>query len=453
MIELNDETKEDYVKKILEALEKEKINTFRDIFLDFHPTDQAEIFNNLEPEQRRLVYEYLSPEEFSEIFESLDIDEQKEAAPELSKDYAADVYNNMSADDVADFLGELQQPNVREILGSMDKEEAREVQELLLYDEETAGSIMTKEFISLKSSSTVAEVIALLRKEGPEAETIYYLYVVDEDGRLAGVVSIRDLITASSEEQVENIMSTRVVSIHVKTDQEEAAQLIQKYDFLAAPVITDDNTLVGIITVDDALDVLEEEATEDFGEITASRGSTDISITSYQAAKMRTPWIILLMFFGLGTAEVINRFESTLETVVLLAAFIPLIMGSAGNTGTQSLAVSVRSLALGTSNKKGLVRTIWREFATGLLIGIVAGLAILVLIGTFYNDYTLGLIVGGSIVLSLGTASVIGMTIPLIINKMNLDPAIASGPFITTLNDIISLLIYFTIATSFLQYM
>lgn len=453
MIELNDETKEDYVKKIVEALEKEKINTFRDIFLDFHPTDQAEIFNNLEPEQRRLVYEYLSPEEFSEIFESLDIDEQKEAAPELSKDYAADVYNNMSADDVADFLGELQQPNVREILGSMDKEEAREVQELLLYDEETAGSIMTKEFISLKSSSTVAEVIALLRKEGPEAETIYYLYVVDEDGRLAGVVSIRDLITASSEEQVENIMSTRVVSIHVKTDQEEAAQLIQKYDFLAAPVITDDNTLVGIITVDDALDVLEEEATEDFGEITASRGSTDISITSYQAAKMRTPWIILLMFFGLGTAEVINRFESTLETVVLLAAFIPLIMGSAGNTGTQSLAVSVRSLALGTSNKKGLVRTIWREFATGLLIGIVAGLAILVLIGTFYNDYTLGLIVGGSIVLSLGTASVIGMTIPLIINKMNLDPAIASGPFITTLNDIISLLIYFTIATSFLQYM
>lgn len=453
MIELNDETKEDYVKKIVEALEKEKINTFRDIFLDFHPTDQAEIFNNLEPEQRRLVYEYLSPEEFSEIFESLDIDEQKEAAPELSKDYAADVYNNMSADDVADFLGELQQPNVREILGLMDKEEAKEVQELLLYDEETAGSIMTKEFISLKSSSTVAEVIALLRKEGPEAETIYYLYVVDEDGRLAGVVSIRDLITASSEEQIENIMSTRVVSIHVKTDQEEAAQLIQKYDFLAAPVITDDNTLVGIITVDDALDVLEEEATEDFGEITASRGSTDISITSYQAAKMRTPWIILLMFFGLGTAEVINRFESTLETVVLLAAFIPLIMGSAGNTGTQSLAVSVRSLALGTSNKKGLVRTIWREFATGLLIGIVAGLAILVLIGTFYNDYTLGLIVGGSIVLSLGTASVIGMTIPLIINKMNLDPAIASGPFITTLNDIISLLIYFTIATSFLQYM
>ncbi|RKD75645.1 magnesium transporter [Sinobaca qinghaiensis] len=453
MIELNDETKEDYVKKIIEALEKEDISVFRDIFLDFHPTDQAEIFNNLEPEQRGLVYKYLSPEEFSEIFESLDIDEQKEAAPELSKDYAADVYNNMSADDVADFLGELQQPNVREILGSMDKEEAREVQELLLYDEETAGAIMTKEFISLKSSSTVAEVIELLRKEGPEAETIYYLYVVDEDGRLAGVVSIRDLITASSEEQVENIMSTRVVSIHVKTDQEEAAQLIQKYDFLAAPVITDDNTLVGIITVDDALDVLEEEATEDFGEITASRGSTDVNITSYQAAKLRTPWIILLMFFGLGTAEVINRFESTLETVVLLAAFIPLIMGSAGNTGTQSLAVSVRSLATGASYKKGLARTIWREFATGLLIGSISGLVIFLLLGTFYNDFTLGLIVGGSIVLSLGAASVIGMTIPLIINKMNLDPAIASGPFITTLNDIISLLIYFTIATSFLQYM
>ncbi|MFB5662541.1 magnesium transporter [Alteribacillus sp. HJP-4] len=452
MVKLNDQTREDYMNQIIHAAVQDDIDQFRELFLELHPADQTDVFLSLGEEDRRRVYAFLSPEEFAEIFEGLDVEEQKEIAVELNKQYAAEVFNNMYADDVADFLGELENENVTDILHAMDDEDARDVRELLTYEEETAGAIMTKEFVSIKAANTVSEVIELLREEGPDAETIYYLYVTDVHGKLVGVTSIRDLITSTSEKTIESIMSNRVVAVNIHTDQEEVAQLIQKYDFLAAPVVTDDNMLVGIVTVDDALDVLEEEATEDFGELTASRGSTDISVNSFKAAKIRAPWIVLLMFLGLGTAEVIGRFEATLESVVLLAAFIPLIMGSAGNTGTQSLAVSVRALATGNLEKRGLWKTITREFFTGFFIGIMSGIVIAVLLAVIYQNIMLGLIVGMSILLSLGTASVIGTIIPLAIDKMKMDPAIASGPFITTLCDIISLLIYFTVATSFIPY-
>ncbi|WP_240374773.1 magnesium transporter [Bacillus piscicola] len=453
MVKLNEQTREEYMNQVMTAAMKGDIDEFRHLFLELHPADQTDVFLHLEPAERSRVYEYLSPEEFAEIFEGFEVDEQKEIANELNKHYAAEMFNNMYADDVADFFNELPPENVDDILKAMSTEEADDVRELLTYEEGTAGAIMTKEFIAIKATDSVGEVIERLRREGPTAETIYYLYVINQKGGLVGVTSIRDLITSSSQETIQNIMSTRVVSVYVATDQEEVALLIQKYDFLAAPVVTEHNVLVGIVTVDDVIDVLEEEAMEDLGEITASRGSTDMTLTALQAAVKRAPWIILLMFFGLFTAEVIGRFEKTLETVVMLAAFIPMIMGSAGNTGTQSLAVSVRALATGSLEKQGLWRTIGREFSTGLLIGVMSGVAIAGLLAIFYRDLLLGGIVGLSIMLSLGTASVVGSVVPLAINKMKLDPAIASGPFITTLNDIVSLLIYFSVATSFLQYL
>lgn len=452
MVKLNEQTREEYIEQVIFSIEQEEVDTFRHLFLELHPMDQTDVFLRLEAEERKRVYEYISPDEFAEIFEGLEIEDQKSVIVELHEVYAAEMFNHMFADNVADFLSEINESSRTKILQAMNKEEAEDVRELLTYEEETAGAIMTKEFISIKKSDTVEQVIERLRQEAPAAETIYYLYVVDDKGILVGVTSIRDLIISRSDAKVEDIMSTQVVSVHVKTDQEEVAQIIQKYDFLAAPVVTDHHLLVGIVTVDDVIDVLEEETTEDFGELTASRGSTDVMLTSFQAARKRAPWIILLMFFGLLTAEVIGRFEETLEAVVLLAAFIPMIMGSAGNTGTQSLAVSVRALATGTLEKRGWWRTFLREFSTGLLIGIMSGVVIMILLAILYREFLIGFIVGVSITLSLGMASVIGTVIPLLINKLKLDPAIASGPFITTINDIVSLLIYFTIATSFLQY-
>lgn len=334
----------------------------------------------------------------------------------------------------------------QEILVAMNKKEASEIKELMSYPPETAGAIMTKEFIVLRSTDTAADVIDHLRKEGPDAETIYYLYVVDEQKKLVGVVSLRDLITAPSDQTIETIMSTRVVSVLVGEDQEDVAKLIKKYDFLAAPVVTEQGTLVGIVTVDDIIDVLEEETEEDFGEMAAARGSMDTNISAFTAARKRAPWIIMLMFLGLITAEVIGQFEETLEAVILLSVFIPLIMDSAGNTGTQALAVVVRGLAVGTVDRSTVGKMLKREFGTGIMLGIMCAVTLLIVIPFLYGSFVLAGIVGVSLLLTLSVATMVGATIPLIINKLKIDPAVASGPFITTLNDILGLFIYFSIA-------
>ncbi|ARK29265.1 magnesium transporter [Halalkalibacter krulwichiae] len=453
MVKLNEQNREQYEQLILDTLQAEDRKQFRETFLELHPTDQIDIFVKIDEESRKRIYDYLSPEDFSHIFEGLEIDEQKNIYYELDENYSSEMFNNMFADDVADFLAVLKGGKAEDILLKMNQEEAQDVKELMSYAPETAGAVMTKEYVSISSTDIVSNVIEKLRNEAPDAETIYYLYVVDELEKLVGVISLRDLITAQPTEVIENIMSTRVVSVQDDMDQEDVAKLIKKYDFLAAPVVSKQNHLVGIVTFDDVIDILEEEATEDLGEISAAKGATDVNVSAFTAAKKRSPWIIMLMFFGLITAEVIGQFEDTLEAIVLLAAFIPLIMDSAGNTGTQSLAVAVRGLALGTIKKGSVGKMIRREFGTGLMLGLICMVVLGITVTIIHGHWMLALIVGFSIFCTLSIATVIGATVPLVINKLKLDPAIASGPFITTVNDILGLLIYFSIATALLDYL
>lgn len=452
MVKLNHENREQYINKIIEAINNKNNELFRELFIELHPTDQEEIITSLDQEQRRFIYKNLDPTEFGEIFQGLKLEQQKQLFNELDQDYAIKMLNDMYSDDVADFLSELPEEAKELYLQSMDHEEAQEVKDLLKYQEQTAGAIMTTEFISVSDSDKIEDVLNRLRVEGPDAETIYYIYVVDKDSHLVGVVSLRDLLVAPLEQRVEDVMSTRVVSIDVNTDQEEAAKIIKKYDFLALPV-TDNGKLVGIVTVDDVMDVIEEETEEDFGEISAARGSLDANISSVVAARRRAPWIIMLMFLGLITAGVIGQFEETLEEVILLAVFIPLIMDSAGNTGTQALAVVVRGLALGTVDSKSLFKMLKREFATGIMLGIFCAITLFIIVPIIYGSFWLAFIVGISLFLTLSIATIVGATVPLIINKLKIDPAVASGPFITTINDILGLLIYFSIATALLQYL
>lgn len=453
MVRLNNDTREEYAKHLLELIRGNQFELFQEDFLQLHSTDQADFYLTLEKEDRQRLYQVVSSEEMADVFQALEVEEQKDLITEIDHHYAAEMINHLYADDAADFLAELEQKEALKILTAMNLEDANDVRELMAYPPKTAGAIMTKEFVSLTTTHTAQEVIEQLRKEAPNAETIYYLYVVNQQKQLVGVLSLRDLITAQSNELIKDLMSPRVVSVASTTDQEEVAQLIKKYDFLAAPVVSSDGILLGIVTVDDVMDVLEDAATEDLGDFTASRGATDVSVSAFTAARLRAPWIVLLMFFGLITAGVIDQFEDTLSQNVLLAAFIPLLMGSAGNAGTQSLAVVVRGLAIGTLEKKGLFKTLLREFNTGMMIGLICAIALLFIIPTFYGSYMLAVIIGISIFCSLSVATVIGATVPLVINKLKLDPAFASGPFITTVNDILGLLIYFTIATSLLHFL
>lgn len=456
MEKLNQRNREDYIRTILNELNAQNIDQFRELFLELHPTDQMEIFMSLDEKDRHRVYEYTSPSELAEIFQALELEDQTRFVSELDQSFAVSMMNNMSSDDAADFLGQLPEVQSQQILNRMSKEDAQNVKSLLAYPEKTAGAIMTTELISISSKDTTSDVMAQLRKEGPKAETIYYLYVIDEAHKLVGVVSLRDLIVSDSDEIIENVMSTRVVSVAVNEDQEDVADMFRKYDFLAVPVVNKVGEFVGIITVDDVMDVIEEEATEDIGEISGVRGATDLNMTAFASARKRSPWIILLMFLGLITAGVIGEFEETLEAYVLLAAFIPMIMDSAGNTGTQSLAVVVRGLALGSIERSGIGRLLRRELFTGVMLGLICAIVISLIITIFpfiEGGFILGFIVGFSLFVALSVATFIGAIVPLIINKLKIDPAIASGPFITTINDIIGLFVYFTVATAMLQYL
>lgn len=453
MVKLNKKTREQYTKAILDALHNEGIEQFRQTFLELHPSDQLDIFVTLDNESRNRVYAYLSPDEFAEIFGGLNIVNQKLYFLELNEMYAYQMLNNMFTDDVVDFLTEINEVRAEDILQNMDEIKAEKVRALMSYAPETAGAIMTKELISISTTDIAENVLKRLRKDAPDAEIIYYLYVIDQDEKLVGVVSLRDLIIASPDDTVEQIMSTRAVSVPEDMDQEEVGHLIKKYDFLAVPVVSKQNRLLGIVTVDDVMDILEEEATEDFGEISATKGATDLNLSGFVTALKRSPWILALMFFGLITASVIGRFEETLESIVLLAVFMPLIMDSAGNVGTQSLAVAVRGLALGNVQKGGFWRMIRRELSAGIILGLISMVLITILVAVLYGDWMLALIVGVSILCTLSVSTVIGATVPLAINKLKLDPAIASGPFITTVNDILGLLIYFSIATSLMEYL
>lgn len=445
--------KDQYTKIILNTLAGEDINKFRKYFLALHPQDQIDIFTTLNHEQRIYSYHYLEPKEFAELFSALEINDQKMIYLELDEAYSTSMFNHMFTDDIVMFLAEINSDRVELILEKMEINKAKRVRNLMAYAEETAGSIMTTEFIHIATKDRVEYVLERLREEAPSTEVIYYLYVVDSEQKLVGVVSLRDLIIASPDEMVEDIMSTKVISVPEEMDQEDVGRTIKKYDFLAIPVTSQQNHLLGLVTVDDIMDILEEETTEDIEDLSATKGSTDLDLTGFESAKKRAPWIVTLMFLGLVTGSVIGYFEETLEAVVLLSVFIPVIMDSAGNVGTQSLTVAVRGIALGTLEKGSFMKIIKRELTAGFYLGLISMVSIILIISVFYQSWILAVIIGISLFLTLTVSTVVGFVIPLIINKLKFDPAIASGPFITTINDIVGLVIYFSIATLLMDFL
>lgn len=389
------------------------------------------------------------------LFENLESEdsEYKDVLAEMNPNYAAEMLSNMYADDAVDVLNELDKDQVASYLTIMDNEAAQEIKELLHYEEYTAGSIMTTEFISISANQTVRSAMYILKREAPRAETIYYVYVIDDEKSLVGVISLRDLIVSDDDSMISEIMNDRVYAVSVGEDQEEVARKIKDYNFLALPVVDFQNHLLGIITVDDIMDVMEEEASDDYSKLAAVADMDTLDKSAITAASKRLPWLIILLFLGMLTASLIGRFEDTLDKVAILAVFIPLIAGMAGNTGTQALAVAVRGIATGDLDQENKSKLILREAGTGLITGTTCGILVMIIVYLWKGDFFLGLLVGISILCTLIVATLAGALVPLIMHKLKVDPAVASGPFITTINDIISILIYFGMATLFMSYL
>ena len=438
---------------LIEFLTNDSIDQFRDEFMQLHPYDQAMFFEKVEPDIRRKIFHYLSPKEMAEIFEATKFEEETYEfyLKEMEISYAADMLSYMYADNAVDVLNELGKEQVASYLILMDKESAQEIKDLLHYDEYTAGSIMTTEYVSIPETTSCRSAMKILRREAPNAETIYYLFVVNESHVLTGVVSLRDLIIADEDTVIKEIMNERVVSVIVSEDQEEVARKIKDYNFLAVPVVDFEFHLLGIITVDDIIDVLDEEASDDYSKLAAVSHMDTFDKGSLQAAKKRLPWLVILLFLGMLTANLMSIFEQTLDKVALLAVFIPLIAGMAGNSGTQALAVAVRGIATGDIEKQSKMKLLFREAGTGLITGLICGIVVVGVIFFWKHDVVIGLLVGAAIFGSIFVATLGGSFIPLLIHRMKIDPAVASGPFITTINDLVSILIYLGLATFFIS--
>ncbi|OUS73668.1 magnesium transporter [Paenibacillus sp. MY03] len=439
-----------HILRALEAGDKVQLLALAE---ELQPYDLAGVYDRLPGKQRAGFVIYLTMELLTAMVGEMEREPQIEVFELLGVERTAQLMDRMDKDDLAGLLGGLSEERKQSFLDYMKEEESQAVRHLMTYAPETAGRIMTNRYVWIPLHFTVRNAVEKLKEFAEIAESISYLYVVDGEKKLLGVVSYRDLILADAEERIADIMYERVISVPSDMDQEDVARMIERYDFIAVPVVEDGGILVGIVTVDDIIDVVIREASEDIAKLSASGKSIDFDTKAIVAAWRRLPWLILLLLIGVISGTIISRFEETLDKVVALAFFMPMIAGMTGNTGTQSLAVVVRGLTTREATSGVIKRLIWRELLVGLLIGGICGTLISVIAYVWQGSPVLGLVVGSSLVVTLVIGTLAGTVIPILLYRLKVDPAVASGPLITTLNDILSLLIYFGIATAFLEYL
>lgn len=427
---------------------------FRKNYLDMHFYDQSNFYLSLSKDERLKLYTILKPNEMGDMFDTIEDDLPKipELLDEMDVKYASEMLNYMYDDNAADVLEHMDKSHVDQFLSEMPKNDANNLRGLLHYDNETAGGIMTTDYVQFDQNLTAGEAIKLLRKMAETAETIYYLYILDENEDLVGVMSLRDLILQKSKTILKTVMNTDLITVNVDDEQAEVAQVFRDYEFLACPVVDHSNKLVGIVTVDDVIEVIDDEAQQDYSGLAGVDVDESINDNAFKAASKRLPWLITLLLLSMITATLVNKYENLLAQASILAVFISTITGTAGNAGTQSLAVAVRRLATDEIDRSDFFKLLGKELLTGVLTGVVTGLSIFVIVGIWKNNFVLGLVIGLAMCAAITVANVAGSFIPMLMSRLGFDPAVASGPFISTLSDLTSVLIYFSIAGIFLQY-
>jgi magnesium transporter len=416
-----------------------------------HGADLSVLFRSLSLAQQQKLFDMITDiEQKGIIFSELEEDTFQDLIEEMPVEAIVEILESMPADDVADIIGRLPEGRSQEILDKMKKAESEEVEDLLRYDDDTAGGIMVPDFIALKEDVTAREAIESLQTEHSDVEMAFYLYVVDEYGKLVGVSSLRQLVVVAPDTSLKEFMSTDVFSVRTDMDQEEVARIVARYDILAVPVVDDANRLVGVVTVDDVIDILRKEATEDILKM-AGVGEEFVETKSiFKSTRIRLPWLFASCLGGLFAFFIIGKFESSILKYAYLAAFIPVIMGMGGNIGTQSSTIVVRGLATGRLNVRDIWSVVLKELSIGVILGFVYGALIGSVAQLRYSMVALAISVALAVVSSMSVAALVGSLVPMAFARINIDPAVATGPFVTTAIDIISVFFYFKIATTLL---
>lgn len=448
---------------LIALVDGKKYNTLRDVLSTMNPADIASVFADMPDQKLPLLFRLLPKELAAETFVEMESDMQQMLIKGFSDNELKDVIEELYIDDAVDIVEEMPANVVNRILKNTDPSTRKMINEILKYPEDSAGSIMTIEYVRLGADMTVSEALRVIRKTGINKETIYTCYVVSNSRKLIGMVSAKTLLLSDENDLIRDIMETNLIYVHTLEDKEVVANNFKKYDFLAMPVVDDERRLVGIVTVDDAIDVLEDEATEDIEKMAAiiPTDKPYLQTTPFATWKARIPWLLLLMISATFTGIILTKFESALAAHITLSAFIPMLMDTGGNSGSQAAVSVIRSISLGELEFKDIFRVVWKEIRVALLCGVTLAAVNFVkiylidymLIGnmTVFDPITIG-VVCITVAVTVLIAKIIGCTLPILASKLGFDPAVMASPFITTIVDALSLLVYFTIASRMLNF-
>ncbi len=440
--------------RILELLEAKHYSELKELLSETEPADIAYMYEDLPEKNMPLLYRLLPKELAAEVFVELDADTQEMLIRGFSDAELKEVLDELYLDDAVDIIEEMPANVVKRIIRQTEPEMRAGINEILNYPKDSAGSVMTIELVDLKESMTVQDAFTKIRRTGLDKETIYTCYVTDKNRILLGTVSAKDLLLADEECVISDIMETNPICVHTHDDKEEVALELSKYDLLAIPVVDNEERLVGIVTVDDAIDVLQEEATEDIEKMAGIMPSEKPYLKTgiLDTCRQRIPWLLLLMISSTFTGKIITHYEDALGELIVLTAFIPMIMGTGGNSGSQSSVTVIRGLSLEEIEFKDIFKILWKEFGVAILCGLVLSVATFVKVITLDGETAMiGLVVALTMFFTILLAKLVGCVLPLLAKKVGFDPAVMASPFITTIVDALSLVVYFDIASRILN--
>lgn len=434
---------------IVKLIEEKKFNNLKKELENINPFDLSELIKELSDEQMILVYKLLSKDVAAEVFTYLDSDNKEKLIKALTDKELKNIIDELFMDDTVDLIQEMPANVVKRIIKSVNTEDRKVINQLLNYSDDSVGSIMTTEFADLKNDMTVEDAFERIKKIGVDKETIYTLYVLDNSRKLIGVVEAKDLLVSERDVKIADIMDSNIIKVNTLSDKEDMAKMFDKYDLLSIPVVDNEDRLVGIVTIDDALDVLQDENTEDFEKMAAMKPSEDSYLKTpfYIHAKNRIVWLLLLMLSATITGAILTHYEESFAAVPILVSFIPMIMDTGGNCGSQSSTMTIRGLALDEITFKDIFKVMRKEMLIALTVGVILGIVNGIRVIIFYHNARLALLLGITLMGTVMTAKLLGCLLPMAAKKLKLDPAIMAAPLISTLVDAISILLYFNIAT------
>ncbi|GBD94146.1 magnesium transporter MgtE [bacterium BMS3Abin05] len=449
---LNEETLKDTIEDLRELIEQKLDSFILNILINLHSADIAEVLHYLSTDERRYIFSLLPKDVASEVLTELEGPFIDELLENLNPKQISEVLTEMDSDDAADIISELPEQLAENVLSKINKEDREEVRELLTHHSETAGGLMAKEFVAVNQENTVDEAIQEIRKKAEEVEDIYNVYAVDDNDRLVGEIPLKKLILARPGARVKDVMDTEVISVHTGMDQEEVARIVKKYDLVSVPVVDSEGRLTGRITIDDVVDVIEDEASEDMT-MMAGITETDIPETSlFKVSRARLPWLLVAFGGEIISGYLMSRFQASIAQLLSVVFFVPLIMAVGGNVGNQAAVVVIRGLATGEIALADTRRRLFHEFFVAFINGLFLATLIFSISSLWLKNSKQGFVIGLSLIIIVENAAFMGAVIPFILKKLGIDPAVATSPFITTSNDIFGLFIYFSLITLFLKF-